>query len=121
MAALLGIRSRVNAEIEPLRAAGKLGKSLDAAIALKIPAGDPVGAVVERYRDSLAELFIVSRVSIETGAAQPGTAGAGPLGIEVRHCQDLGHVRCPRCWRWVPDLGHSAHGNVCPRCAEALP
>ncbi len=125
MAALLKIRARVNAEIEPLRAAGKLGKALDASVTLKVPADDPVGQIVEKHREFLAELFIVSQVSIETAPALPAAAGAtaagiDPIGIEVRHSQELGHVRCPRCWRWVPVLVHSAHGDICPRCADAL-
>ncbi|MGD1031859.1 MAG: isoleucine--tRNA ligase [Opitutaceae bacterium] len=119
MEALLRIRSRVNAEIEPLRAAGRLGKALDAAVTLKVAADDPLRGIVEKHRDFLPELFIVSRVSVETvGGTQPGPAGS--IGVEVRHCQELGHVRCPRCWRWVPRLDHMARGDVCPRCVDAL-
>jgi isoleucyl-tRNA synthetase len=38
----------------------------------------------------------------------------------VHHCEELGHHRCPRCWRWVPVLEGGRHGEVCPRCADAL-
>ena len=32
-----------------------------------------------------------------------------------------GHVRCPRCWRWVPALEtNPTFGDVCPRCSDAL-
>jgi isoleucyl-tRNA synthetase len=121
MAALLRIRSRVNAEIEPLRAAGKLGKALDAAVTLDVLADDPLRKIIEKHRDFLAELFIVSQVSIETAQVRPGAAErADPVGIHVRHSQELSYVRCPRCWRWVPQLETSAHGDICPRCVEAL-
>jgi len=112
--ALLKIRAQVNEAIEPQRAAGKLGKSLDAAITLSAPASDAVFKLLEKHRDFLPELFIVSQVGLAA------SADASPLNISVRHSQELGHTRCPRCWRWVPVLEKNTHGEVCPRCAEAL-
>jgi isoleucyl-tRNA synthetase len=127
MSALLQVRSRVNAEIEPLRAAGKLGKGLDAWIGLAVPENDPLLQILKNHRDFLAELFIVSHVTIESVQAQsressPSAAApdAGSVHIEVRHSQDLGNVRCPRCWRWVPQLESTPRGDLCPRCTEAL-
>jgi isoleucyl-tRNA synthetase len=113
VAALLKIRAQVNETIEPQRAAGKLGKSLDAAITLSAPIDDASFKLLEKYRDFLPELFIVSQVGLTASTTSP-------LNITVRHCQELGHIRCPRCWRWVPALQIAAHGEVCPRCAEAL-
>ncbi len=114
-AALLKVRAQVNEAIEPLRAAGKLGKSLDASVTLAPAAGDPLAAVLATHRDFLPELFIVSHVEL-------APAGAAAFAVTVRPCAELGYVRCPRCWRWVPALAATpAHGEVCPRCAEALP
>jgi isoleucyl-tRNA synthetase len=110
---LLRVRSLVNEAIEPLRAVGKLGKSLDAAVALTGPADDATFRVLEKHRDFLPELFIVSHVTLTP-------VPHGPLSISVRPCAELDYVRCPRCWRWVPALEASGHGEVCPRCAEAL-
>jgi isoleucyl-tRNA synthetase len=42
------------------------------------------------------------------------------LHVAVRPSSELGHDRCPRCWRWVPGLESTAHGLLCPRCAGAL-
>jgi len=114
IAALLKIRAQVNETIEPQRAAGKLGKSLDASVMLGVPVEDAATSkLLEKHRDFLPELFIVSHVGISA-------ATATSLTINVRPCQELGHVRCPRCWRWVPALETAPHGEVCPRCAEAL-
>ena len=113
-AALLRIRTQSNEAIEPLRAAGKLGKSLDAAVTLTAAVDDPAFRVLEQHSDFLPELFIVSHVDLV-----PATAGSA-LAVGVRPCSELGHVRCPRCWRWVPALEKSTHGDVCPRCIEAL-
>ena len=111
--ALLKVRALVNEAIEPLRAAGKLGKSLDAAITLTAPAGDATAALLQKHREFLPELFIVSHVALASSAE-------GALQVVVRPCSELGFVRCPRCWRWVPALAASSHGEVCARCADAL-
>ncbi|MBS0633384.1 MAG: isoleucine--tRNA ligase [Verrucomicrobia bacterium] len=114
VAALLKVRAQVTEAIEPLRAAGKLGKSLDAAVALSADPADAVFPVLERHRGFLPELFIVSQVTVAPVAGSALTPGIQP-------CETLGHVRCPRCWRWVPALVSSPpHPDICPRCAEAL-
>jgi isoleucyl-tRNA synthetase len=113
IAALLKVRAKVNEAIEPLRAAGKLGKSLDAVITLTFAPTDPLRAIIEKHHDFLPELFIVSLVSVADGT-NPA------FEVSVRHGEELGYVRCPRCWRWVPSLETTVQGDVCPRCAEAL-
>jgi isoleucyl-tRNA synthetase len=114
VAALLKVRAQVNEAIEPRRAAGQLGKSLDAAVTLTGAPGDASFAVLEKHRDFLPELFIVSHVAL---ASAPGAA---PLTAGIQPCSELGYHRCPRCWRWVPALETGAHGELCPRCTEAL-
>jgi isoleucyl-tRNA synthetase len=110
---LLKVRTQVNEAIEPLRAGGRLGKSLDAAVTLTVPTDDAGLGVLEKHRDFLPELFIVSHVTLATGTT-------APLAVAVRPCSELGHQKCPRCWRSVPALTSSSHGDVCPRCAAAL-
>lgn len=113
-ATLLHVRAQVNEAIEPLRAAGKLGKSLDAAIRLGGIPEDAAFKIIEKHREFLPELFIVSTVSLSH--SEVGTA----LRADVQVCADLGHARCPRCWRWVPALQTTSSGDVCPRCVTAL-
>ena len=113
IAVLLKVRAQVNEAIEPQRAAGKLGKSLDAAITLAISPDDAMFRVLEKHRDFLPELFIVSHVTL-------APAMGAVFNASVRPCSELGFARCPRCWRWVPTLISSSLGDVCPRCTEAL-
>jgi isoleucyl-tRNA synthetase len=113
VAALLRVRTQVNEALEPARQAGRIGKALDATVALAVAAEDAVWPVLEKHRGFLPELFIVSHVTIASAA---GT----PLSVSVRPAQELGYVRCPRCWRWVPALENTVHGDVCPRCVQAL-
>jgi isoleucyl-tRNA synthetase len=113
-AELLKVRAKVNETLEPLRQAGKLGKSLDAALTLEVSGSDPLDAILRRHETFLPELFIVSHVVL---AQTPASA---PLAIAARPAAELGHVRCPRCWRSVPALQPASGHEVCPRCAEAI-
>ena len=110
--ALLKIRTQVNEAIEPHRAAGKLGKSLDAAVTLTAPANSTEYRVLEQHVHFLPELFIISHVSL--------SAAAGDVSVSVRPCSEHNFVRCPRCWRWVPTIEATTLGDLCPRCAAAL-
>lgn len=111
VAGLLKIRATVTEAIEPHRAAGRLGKSLDAAVTIAPESASQ--KLLEKHRDFLPELFIVSHVAL-------ASASTATSAVTVRHCQELGHLRCPRCWRWVPALEATSQGDLCPRCAEAL-
>jgi isoleucyl-tRNA synthetase len=112
---VLKLRAKVNEALEPVRAAGRIGKSLDACVTLLVPDADPLREALERHKGALAETFIVSGVMVER-TAEPG----GTLGVSVTPCSELGRVRCPRCWRWVPALVSHPIAEVCPRCREAL-
>jgi isoleucyl-tRNA synthetase len=110
---LFQLRARVTETLEPLRQAGTIGKSLDAVLTLGAAPADAATAALERHRASLAEFFIVSQVDVEPNSG-------AVVSIAARRATDVGHTRCPRCWRWVPGLSVTSHGEVCPRCIEAL-
>jgi isoleucyl-tRNA synthetase len=114
VSALLKIRTQVNEVIEPQRASGLIGKSLDAAVSLTGAPDDSAFKLLEKYRVGLPELFIVSYVEL-----QP-TAKNTPLATRVRPSSELGFSRCARCWRWLPALEGTLHGEICSRCAESL-
>ncbi len=111
---LLQVRSRINEAAEPKRAGGQIGKSLDAIVTLAGTATDPIYSTLQKYREALPELFILSQVNLAESAV--GTE----LRIDVQIAAEAGLVRCPRCWRWVPALESTSHGNTCPRCVAAL-
>ncbi|HWA27076.1 MAG TPA: isoleucine--tRNA ligase [Lacunisphaera sp.] len=110
---LLRLRARATETLEPLRQTGTIGKSLDAVLTFAVAPDHPAAAPLQKHRDSLAEFFIVSQVSLEPNSGSE-------VRIAARHAKDAGFVRCPRCWRWVPVLSVTSQGEVCPRCAEAL-
>ncbi len=100
---LLAWRERATKALEPFRATKK--KSVDAELELHPVAADR--PTLARYATELADLFIVSAVTI--GGAGDGTAvvreHAGP--------------RCERCWKHFEKLAADPD-DVCERCATAL-
>ena len=108
---LLDFRNSVNEKLEELRKEGAIGRSLDAFIELSGQESDPTFSLLNKYQNFLEELFIVSQVTLIT-------SGDGGMKIKVTKA-DGG--RCPRCWRWFPDLQKGVDNDqLCPRCAEAI-
>ena len=97
-AAMLALRDQVNAALEAARAEKKIGKSLEAALNLDLPAPEKLAGL------DLSELFIVSMTHVEQGETR----------ISVRPAPG---EKCPRCWRITPTP--SADG-LCPRCAKVV-
>jgi isoleucyl-tRNA synthetase len=114
-ASLLDVRAEVNKVLEEARAAKHLAASLEAAVVIRgheaalvpLRAFDGLSSV---FPGNLANLFIVSRVTLEAGEA--------PLSISVAHAPG---AKCERCWTWSEKVGTlAAHPGVCERCAEVL-
>jgi isoleucyl-tRNA synthetase len=98
---LLVWRERVTKELEPFRAAKN--KSVDARVTVRA-AGNRT--TLEKYKDELADLFIVSAVDITAGDdTAVVTPHPGP--------------RCERCWKHYDQLAADPN-DVCVRCAGAL-
>ena len=92
------LRDTVNAALETARADKKIGKSLEAAVALTCP--DPAALP----DTDLADLFIVSQIEVKQG----------DTAVEVKAAQG---VKCPRCWKFSASA--DAEG-LCPRCAKVM-
>jgi len=98
---LLAWRERVTKAIEPFRA--QKNRSVDATVTLGA-GGDQ--ALLDKYKDELADLFIVSGVEIGPGDATVTVAAhPGP--------------RCERCWKHFATLAVDP-SDVCERCSVAL-
>ena len=108
---LMRIRDDVNRALEAERQAKTIGNSLGAQVVLRARGAD--AALLERYRDDLAMLFIVSQAELETAA------GDGP-GVEITVARADGD-KCPRCWRIVRSVSSAAGTEgLCDRCTDAL-
>ena len=101
------LRESVNKEIEVLRAAGKVGSSLQAVVTLMLPADDH--QLLQSLGADLKFAFITSAVKLLAGETQAIEVAASTA------------VKCERCWHYRDDIGADpAHPTICGRCAGNL-
>ena len=101
------IRDQVNKDIEALRADGKVGASLQAAVTLQ--AGPEDHALLASLGKDLKFVFITSQLNLEAGDS---------LMAKVAVSED---TKCDRCWHYAPDVGvNPAHPTLCGRCDSNL-
>ena len=109
---LLAVRNQVNAALEQQRKDKVIGNSLSAHVTLT--ATGPVGELLERYREQLPMLFIVSDLDLRVGAPRE----AGGMTVDVGKARG---VKCERCWRFVPSVRTEPDwAGICDRCVDAL-
>jgi isoleucyl-tRNA synthetase len=105
---LIGVRNEVLAAIEPLRKDKRIGSSMQASVMVSAPS--EAFELLERHREELPMLFIVSRADLERRD--------GPLAVKVTPADG---VKCERCWRVVPRVSDDPErGGICSRCQDAL-
>ena len=109
---LLQVRDTVNAALEDKRKDKVIGNSLGASVTLT--ATGPIAALLERHREYLPMLFIVSDLTLNFG----DVTGADSVHVDVGKARG---VKCGRCWRFVPSVRTEPDwSGICDRCVEAL-
>jgi len=110
---LLGVRSEALKALEEARIAKRIGGSLEAQLHLAVP--EKLYPVLERRRDQLRYLFIVSDVVLEKLPASNGESG---LVITVNIAPGQ---KCERCWNYSIHVGEDkTYPTVCERCSVVL-
>ena len=110
---LLSVRDETLKALEAARAEKRIGSSLEAQVHLAAP--ESIYPLLERYRDQLRYLFIVSDVMLEKAPASNGDAG---LTIAVSKAPGQ---KCERCWNYSTHVGEdAAYPTVCERCSAVL-
>jgi isoleucyl-tRNA synthetase len=100
------IKEAMQAAMEPHRASKAIGTSLDARVALRLPAGDR--KVLDQLGESLEDLLVVSGLSL----------GDSPeMEISV---QPHDGAKCPRCWNHKGGAGAGEDADLCPRCWDVV-
>ena len=109
---IMAIRDDVKKVLEQARADKKIGSSLEAALTLYC--NEDVYAFLNAIpMDELADLFIVSQVTLEQG--EGGVKGiVEGLGVQAEHAAG---AKCLRCWKYEAAVGEN---GLCPRCAKVL-
>ena len=104
---IASLRSAVNGALEQARADRIIGKSLEAAVSLTVPQEDAF--LTRMSEEALADLFIVSQVSLTVGDE-----------VSVRVKAAAG-VKCGRCWKVLHSVASvGGHEALCPRCAAVM-
>ena len=104
---IASLRSAVNGALEQARADRIIGKSLEAAVSLTVPREDAF--LTRMSEEALADLFIVSQVSLTVGDE-----------VSVRVKAAAG-VKCGRCWKVLHSVASvGEHEALCPRCAAVM-
>ena len=116
---ITAVRDEVNKAVEPVRKAGVVGHSLDAAVTLYCP--EPVLEALDTPGVDLREICICSKVELAPADAAPADAYASTEveGLRVTVAQAPG-AKCARCWMFNEHLGEHGHADACPRCSAVL-
>ena len=115
---LIRLRGDVNVALEAARNDKKIGKALEAHVALHA-ASDEARAVLDAVSGmNLAEVFIVSNCAVvdEKPAAGVVVDSTAFAGLTVGVTEATG-AKCPRCW--MHSEAADAEG-LCPRCAAVV-
>jgi isoleucyl-tRNA synthetase len=112
---LFHVRDVVLQVLEHERASKVIGSSLEARV--NISAGGATYRLLERYRDELRYLFIVSQVNL-LPEEDSQTASAAGVRVSVERADG---EKCERCWNYSTRVGESEnYPTACERCVEAL-
>ena len=114
---LMLARESVKKVLEVLRAAGTIGSSLDASVALYCNGRLQTG--LTSLGDELRFALITSEASVLPAEKRPADAEATDIeGLWIRAGASP-HAKCGRCWHHRADVGsHIAHPKLCGRCVE---
>ncbi len=104
------VRSTVLKKLEDARAAGEIGSSLQAKIAIDVPS-DRYGLLLTLKND-------LRFVMITSQAVLHETSHETECDVVVTPSP---HVKCDRCWHYRDDVGRdAAHPSLCGRCVSNL-
>lgn len=115
---LLVLRRQVLKELEGARMEKVIGNSLEARVELK--AKGRAAELLKRYQEQLADIFIVSQVSLNLLADDENGSDDNPeLKIEVKPASGN---KCNRCWCYSKELttADAEFPDICPKCLQQV-
>ncbi|MCR4286811.1 MAG: isoleucine--tRNA ligase [Deltaproteobacteria bacterium] len=129
---ILKIKEEITKGLEAARQRDRIiGHPLDAAVNICVP--PEYAELLKEEAASLAEVLVVSSLSISSPGGQPVKAsdfsGAGDVSAIASsvisglttYVAKAGGKKCERCWHYTMDVGSDeSHPAVCKRCAQAL-
>ncbi len=111
----LAVRAVVLKALEEARTSKRIGHPLEAAVTVRIVSGSGYAQALAAFGSCLAELFVVSQVTVET------VDQLGPDMVAEAVIDAARGGRCQRCWNYhesvIPD---GADAGLCTRCAAVI-
>lgn len=121
---LLAVRSVVNKGLEQARAAGKIGKPLEARVKILVENAE-LAQELKKMGTTLSTFCITSQAEVLTAGEQlpigeDVLSSSAENGVSVAVLRALG-TKCARCWKYTNDIGSNPKfAELCADCAEAL-
>ena len=110
---LMAVRNEALKALEAARQGKLIGSALEAAVTIHAP--ESLYELLERHRQELRFLLIVSQAEVVRATGGNGNA---PLRVEVTKAPGR---KCDRCWNYSVHVGEDArYPSVCERCSAAL-
>jgi isoleucyl-tRNA synthetase len=104
------VREEVSKALEVARREKLIGLSLDAQVSIALPKG--LYDLLSQYEDQLRAVFIVSQVTLSTGA------DVKEVRVEVKKAEG---EKCGRCWVYDTSVGQNiSHPTICQRCVGTM-
>jgi isoleucyl-tRNA synthetase len=117
---LIRIRDEVNKALEIKRKEKYIGNSLEAGVIL-LTEKEEIINLLERYRDFLPTLFIVSSVEVNPPNPEGDVYESEEItGLRICVTKAKGS-KCQRCWNWDESVGtYNEYPDVCTKCYQVL-
>jgi isoleucyl-tRNA synthetase len=114
---VIAVREAVSGELEKLRAADKIGSSLDAEVDLYC--APELARRLKMFDDELRFIFISSDARVHNQEKRKANGmESKPKELFVKVTPSP-HVKCVRCWHHRPDVGKNPdHPKICVRCVS---
>ncbi len=115
---ILILRRQVLKVLEEARQNKVIGNSLEARVELK--AKGETAKLLERYREQLADIFIVSQVTLTAMSESDSAVEDNPeLSVTVKAAAGS---KCNRCWCYSEELtaATAEFPEICPKCLKQL-
>ena len=110
---LMKVRDVALKGLEIARQEKIIGSALEAVVSVTAP--EELVPLLQRYRNDLRFLLIVSGVEVKAGS---GANGSTPLHVSVAKAPGQ---KCDRCWNYSTHVGENErYPTVCERCTAAL-
>ncbi|KKK18054.1 putative isoleucyl-tRNA synthetase [Aspergillus rambellii] len=129
---IVAVHSVIKVIQEKARGQKQMGSSLQSFVHITLPEGSAASSVLRRGLDELADIFVVSSVTL-SGSSEPIPDTIANAEWQYSGEYELpngakGTVyifspqasKCPRCWRYVVPEIEAAEESVCDRCEEVV-